>query len=141
MQTYFFLDYFVQSVYVGNIGTDIMCSHNGVEPRNIFIKKNIIKFAINLPIRFKVNKKNKKNLQLKNIIKKIFLDFFPNKLIFKKQGFSGFPNEAKHNLLKNYDNINKILNQNFKFSSRGNRAKEWKKINLELFLRFNKKFF
>lgn len=141
MQTSFFLDYFVQSVYVGNIGTDIMCSHNGVEPRNIFIKKNIIKFAINLPIRFKVNKKNKKNLQLKNIIKKIFLDFFPNKLIFKKQGFSGFPNEAKHNLLKNYDNINKILNQNFKFSSRGNRAKEWKKINLELFLRFNKKFF
>ena len=141
MQTSFFLDYFVQSVYVGNIGTDIMCSYNGVEPRNIFIKKNIIKFAINLPIRFKINNKTQRNLQLKNIIKKIFLDFFPNELIFKKQGFSGFPNEAKHKLLKNYDNINKILNQNFKFNSHENRAKEWKKINLELFLSLNKKFF
>ena len=143
MQTSFFLDYFIQSVYVGNIGTDIMCSHNGIEPRNIFIKKNIIKFAINLPVRFKINANNKKSsLKLKYIIKKIFLDFFPNKLIYKKQGFSGFPNEAKHKLIKkNYKNINKILKQNFKFNSHINRAKEWKIINLELFLRFNKKYY
>lgn len=142
MQASFFLDYFIQSVYVGNIGTDIMCSHNGIEPRNIFIKKNIIKFAINLPVRFKINLKKKSNLRLKYIIKKIFLDFFPNKLIFKKQGFSGFPNEAKHSLLKkNYKNINKILNHNFKFNSNINRATEWKIINLELFLKFSKKYY
>jgi len=119
-----------------------MCSHNGIEPRNIFIKKNIIKFAINLPVRFKINLKKKSNLRLKYIIKKIFLDFFPNKLIFKKQGFSGFPNEAKHSLLKkNYKNINKILNHNFKFNSNINRATEWKIINLELFLKFSKKYY
>ena len=58
MQTSFFLDYFIQSVYVGNIGTDIMCSYNGIEPRNIFIKKNVIKFALNLPVKYKINSKN-----------------------------------------------------------------------------------
>ncbi len=142
MQTSFFLDYFIQSVFVGNIGTDIMCSYNGIEPRNIFIKKNIIKFAINLPIKFKINNNAKRNLKLKYIIKKIFLDFFPKKLIYKKQGFSGFPNEAKHKLIKkNYKNVNKILNQDFKYETNISRAKEWKIINLELFFKFNKKYY
>ncbi len=142
MQTSFFLDYFIQTVYVGNIGTDIMCSYNGVEPRNIFIKKNIIKFAINLPVKFKINTRVKKNLKLKYIVKKIFLDFFPKKFIFKKQGFSGFPNEAKSKLIKkNYKNVNKILNENFQIDSNNSRAKEWKIINLELFLRYNKKYY
>lgn len=139
MQTSFFLDYFIQGVYVGNIGTDIMCSHNGIEPRNIFIKKNVIKFALNLPLKYKINYNVKNNLQLKYLIKKIFLDFFPLRLIFKKQGFSGFPNEAKHKLIKNYTNINKYLMKKFNFNSNINRAKEWKIINLELFLKFQKK--
>ena len=139
MQTSFFLDYFIQGVYVGNIGTDIMCSHNGIEPRNIFIKKNVIKFALNLPLKYKINYNVKNNLQLKYLIKKIFLDFFPLRLIFKKQGFSGFPNEAKHKLIKNYSNINKYLMKKFNFNSNINRAKEWKIINLELFLKFQKK--
>ena len=142
MQTSFFLDYFIQTVFVGNIGTDIMCSYNGVEPRNIFIKKNIIKFAINLPVKFKINTQVKKNLKLKYIIKKIFLDFFLKKFIFKKQGFSGFPNEAKSKLIKkNYENVNKVLGENFQIDSNNSRAKEWKIINLELFLRYNKKYF
>ena len=88
MQTSFFLDYFIQGVYVGNIGTDIMCSHNGIEPRNIFIKKNVIKFALNLPLKYKINYNVKNNLQLKYLIKKIFFYFFQLRLIFKKQGFS-----------------------------------------------------
>ena len=82
MQTSFFLNYFIQTVFVGNIGTDIMCSYNGVEPRNIFIKKNIIKFAINLPVKFKINTQVKKNLKLKYIIKKIFFGFFQKNLFF-----------------------------------------------------------
>ena len=123
------------------ISNSINSLWNRVYKKYSFIKNNI-KFAINLPVRFKINLKKKSNLRLKYIIKKIFLDFFPNKLIFKKQGFSGFPNEAKHSLLKkNYKNINKILNHNFKFNSNINRATEWKIINLELFLKFSKKYY
>ena len=70
------------------------------------------------------------------------MDFFPKKFIFKKQGFSGFPNEDKSKLIKkNYKNVNKVLNENFQIDSNNSRAKEWKIINLELFLRYNKKYF
>ena len=50
-----------------------MCSFNGIEPRNIFIQKNIIKEFINLPLKYKINfnAKNRKFI-LKNILK-IFL--------------------------------------------------------------------
>ena len=37
IQASFFTDYFIQAVYVSNIGADIMCSSNGIETRNIFI--------------------------------------------------------------------------------------------------------
>ena len=40
IQASLFTDYFIQAISVGNIGTDKMCSHNGIEPRNIYIQKN-----------------------------------------------------------------------------------------------------
>ena len=36
-----------------------MCSHNGIEPRNVYIQKNIIKEVINLPAEYKINLKSK----------------------------------------------------------------------------------
>ena len=140
MQTSFFLDYFIQSVYVGNIGTDIMCSYNGIEPRNIFIKKNVIKFALNLPVKYKINSKYFQNMKLKYIVKKIFLDFFPKKLIYKKQGFSGFPNESKILIRnRNFSKVNYLLKKKFVYNNNYSRSDEWKIINLELFFQFNKK--
>ena len=47
-----------------------MCSYNGIEPRNIFIKKNVIKFALNLPVKYKINSKYFQNMKLKYIVKK-----------------------------------------------------------------------
>ena len=55
MQASLFTDYFKQSISVGNIGTNIMCNNSGVEPRNVFIQKNIIKMALNLPLKYKIN--------------------------------------------------------------------------------------
>jgi len=134
-----FSDYFIQAVSVGNIGTDIMCSHNGIEPRNVYIQKNIIKEVINLPAEYKINLKSKDpKMILKPLLKKIFLNYFPKKLIYKKQGFSGFPNDTKALLKKNlFFRVNKLLNTNFSKESKLNRELEWKLLNLEFFLKFN----
>ena len=140
MQASLFTDYFIQSIYVGNIGTDIMCSNSGIEPRNLFIQKKIIKLALNLPIKLKINNRaqNKKYI-LKYVLKKLFNLYFNEKLILKKQGFSGFPNEAKSLLGKNKNyfmlkNLKLNLKKYKKYHSF--KAFEWKMINIELFLRY-----
>ena len=133
-----FTDYFVQTVYVGNIGTDIMCSYNSIEPRNIFIQKSIIKEFLNIPLKYKINfKHKKKKLILKYILKKIFINFFSEELISnQKQGFSGFPNSSKEILKTNkYHNLSKIIDLK-KFKK--NYVNEWKILNLEFFLKIYK---
>jgi asparagine synthase (glutamine-hydrolysing) len=137
MQTTLFLDYFIQSIYVGNIGTDIMCGANGIEPRNMYIQKEIIKEAINLPIKYKINIKSKdKKMILKPILKKIFIKYFPEKFLFEKQGFSGFPNESG---TINKFSINKILLNFFnKHVNTFNKANQWKLLNLNYFINFCK---
>ena len=73
-----------------------MCSYNGIEPRNIFIQKNLIKKFINLPVKYKINLSEKdKKYNLKYLLKKIFIKYYSPNLIFKKQGFSGFPNDSR----------------------------------------------
>ena len=138
IQASLFSDYFIEAISVGNIGTDIMCSHNGIEPRNVYIQKTIIKEIINIPIRCKINLKSKDpKMILKPLLKKIFLRYFPKKLIYKKQGFSGFPNDTRVLLKKNlFFRVNKLLNTNFNKNSKITRELEWKLLNLEFFLKF-----
>ena len=55
-------DFSYQVSNVGLRGGDLMAMANSVEQRSVFIRKNIIKYALNLPIEFKINNeaKNKK---------------------------------------------------------------------------------
>ena len=135
MQSSLFSDYFICTRSVYNIGTDLVGCNNSVEPRNMFIQKNIIKNAINLPIEYKINHKaDHKMFVLKPLLKKIYLKYFPKKLVFKKQGFSGYPNEMKRYLkYKNYNNISKNIDINLDLKKNISRSLEWKLINLELF--------
>ena len=138
IQASFFTDYFIQAVYVSNIGADIMCSSNGIETRNIFIQKKVITEFLNTPLKYKINfKSKKKKFILKPILKRIFADHFPEKLISnQKQGFSGFPNESRVFLKKNqYKHLSKIINLN---SIKKSHAMEWKMLNLEFFLKIFK---
>ena len=116
-----------------------MCSHNGVEPRNAYIQKNIIKEIINVPVKYKIDLKSKDpKMILKPLLKKIFLRYFSKKLIYKKQGFSGFPNESKVLIKKNFFyKVNELLNTSFSENSKITRELEWKLLNLEFFLKFN----
>lgn len=137
-----FCDYFIQSVYVANKSTDLICCDNSVEPRNIFIQKKILKLFINLPLKYKFNSTAKGEFRQKYILKKLFAKYFDKNLILKKEGFSGFP-EVFYK--KNNFDINKIISKN-NFKLHNNmyydqknykRDLSWKISNIELFLKNN----
>ena len=137
-----FCDYFIQSIYVANKSTDLICCDNSVEPRNLFIQKKILKLFINLPLKYKLNLSNKGEFKQKYILKKLFVKYFDENLILKKEGFSGFP-EIFYKMKK--DNINKIISKNCFIANKTNyydqknykRDLSWKISNIELFLKNN----
>jgi asparagine synthase (glutamine-hydrolysing) len=131
------MDSSVQLPSVALRGSDLMTTYNSVETRSLFLRKEIIQFALNLPLKFKISK-NTKSLSTKIILKKLFIKNFSEQLIYPKQGFSGFPNEMgkvlgnhKKYLIKDFlkiQNFNKVIKSS-------NRATLWKIYNTEFFLR------
>ena len=96
--------------------------------------KNIIKIAINLPIKYKINKTS--DIKSKIILKKIFLDIFNKSLLLNKIGFSGFPNETI-NLLSNKEKNNfKSILSKIKTKRKIDKSLEWKFLNLFYFKKF-----
>ena len=134
IQSNAFNDYLSNSINTFNIMNDLIISNNSIETRNIFIQKEILKFGINLPLKYKLNFGQKENLKTKYILKKLFSNFFSEDLIKPKEGFSGFPNEIKK--FQNISFLGKNLN-NLIFPIKNKnvlrRDEEWKKINITLF--------
>ena len=144
IQSSIFLDYFIQSIYVANRSNDLICCNNSVEPRNIYISKNIIKIIVNLPLHYKLDLSIKdKTMRSKRILKKLFCKYLNKKLIFKKMGFSGHPNSMR-NINNIYPLTQKIcgindkklnLSKKFYYDKKNfYRDMEWKLINSERFL-------
>ena len=83
---------------------------------------------LNLPVKHKIDLKKENLMNKKLLLKKFFLKYFSKKLIVKKQGFAGFPNETKKFLdKKSINNLHKLMpikNFNKKFKA-ANRAIEW----------------
>ena len=77
-------------------------------------------------------------MNTKILLKKVFLKHFPHKLLLKKQGFAGFPNEMV-NFLGPYNKY--IINDVLKFNNLNDkinkldRATCWKIYNIEMYLR------
>ncbi len=136
IQASLFTDYFVQAVGVHNISWHILAGENSVEVRNLFINKSVIKEVINLPIKYKINKKYKNNFALKHILKRVFVKNFEKKLVFKKQGFSGFPNES-FDYLSNSRKIEfKKLIKKVQLFLPLDRDNYWKLLNIFYFKKF-----
>ena len=135
IQASLFSDYFVQCVGVHNIANDLLSGENSIEVRSLFLNKNIINFAINLPLSFKLLSKN--NLKSKIILKKIFIELFTKRLLLKKIGFSGFPNETR-SLLKSKEL--KELSKFMKLAKNReiSKALEWKFLNIIYFNKYLK---
>jgi asparagine synthase (glutamine-hydrolysing) len=138
IQASLFTDYFVQCVGVHNISNDLLSGENSLEIRSLFMNKNILKMGINLPIKYKINLNNKiTNLRTKVILKKIFIKNFSNELLFEKQGFSGFPNEAFSVLSKiDKSKVQKIYLKYKNLFIVKTKAIEWKILNLFFFEKF-----
>ena len=143
IQSSLFLDYFIQSILVGNRSNDLISCNSSVEPRNAYISKDILKLILNLPLKYKINYKEKNvNFRQKYILKKVFSRYFKENLVFRKQGFSGYPNALQNsykfpltskiistNLKKLYTKRNYYDKKNF------NRDLNWKLINSENFIK------
>lgn len=139
-----FLDYTMQSTSVANRSNDLVCCSNSVEPRNVFIQKKILMTAFNLNLKFKLNYKLKPIYRQKYILKKLFERYLNKKLILKKQGFSGYPEEIinktkiKREFSKKVKNIRKKSIKNYVDKKNFYRDLSWKIANEKMFL---KKFF
>jgi len=136
LQSILLLDSSRELETVGLRSADLMSMTNSVESRSFFVTREMIEFAVNLPIRYKIDlNSNNKNFVTKPILKKNFIKIFEENLLFDKQGYSGFPNEAASLILKN--NVSSFTTKFKPIFDPENKthAMDWKFFNTELFLR------
>ncbi|MBL52229.1 MAG: hypothetical protein CMG57_09770 [Candidatus Marinimicrobia bacterium] len=134
LQSVLYSDTVIQLESVGIRSSDTMSMVNSVESRSFFLSYDMIKFALNLPSKYKINNDiNNPLMSTKPLLKALYANIFGEKLIFKKQGFSGYPNEAANMIVDNkFPFLNKILDIKIPFNV--DRSLEWKMMNVEIFL-------
>jgi asparagine synthetase B (glutamine-hydrolysing) len=108
------MDYLYQVAGCDARGADVISGAWGIEPRNPFLAKPIMKLALNLPFEFKVNTVSKP------LIRRMFLERWSESLIFPKKGFTGHANDSLPYLP-------------ITIASTGNRHADWKLISQQMF--------
>jgi asparagine synthase (glutamine-hydrolysing) len=82
------MDYFYQIVGCDQRGIDLIAGHWGIEGRNPFLAAPVMKFALNLPIEYKIGSVPKP------LIRNLYLQRWQEKHIMPKKGFSGHCNDS-----------------------------------------------
>ena len=137
MQASLFCDYFLQCVYTHNHTTHVLSGENSVETRNMFLNKTIIKNALNLPIKYKINlNSTNSKFVCKPILKKLFVKYFSHKLLYPKQGFPGYPNESLKFLKSKERSEIFSLFKKFKTKLLTKKSIRWKILNIYFFKKF-----
>ena len=121
-------------------GGDLMTSMWAVELRSVFLRKEVVRFALNLPLRAKVDRSLgvDPRLRTKVLLKRLFCRHFSKELIQEKQGFAGFPNESAFYLgsPKQYFLCDRLgVTPEIIESGQLSKAALWKLTNTEYFLR------
>jgi len=141
LQAAMFCDFNTQLSSVGLRGSDFMSMMWSIESRSVFVRKLIVEFALNLPIKYKVDPLAAVSImKSKPLLKQVFNIIYPSDLLVQKQGFSGFPNESLKYLGRVEDFIVfDYLNINRDSLNIDSLDKEvlWKLINVEYFIRSN----
>ncbi|MFA5181661.1 MAG: asparagine synthase-related protein [Syntrophales bacterium] len=127
---------------VGLRGDDLMSMMWSIETRTVLLRKPIVKFALNLPIFAKADRRQETMplLRAKPLLKRLFLRYYPEDLLVEKQGFAGFPNESGLYIGNPMDYMALDLlgmEKSHLANALSDRATAWKLINLEYFLRWN----
>lgn len=123
---------------VGLRCADLMSMMWSVEARSVLLRKPIVSFALNLPLQMRTDRTARSpNLRTKVLLKKLFSRYYPESLLVKKQGFSGFPNESADYLgsLEDYMVFETLDIRRPHSFNQFSRATLWKLANLEYFLR------
>jgi asparagine synthase (glutamine-hydrolysing) len=124
---------------VGLRGADLMSMMWSIEARTVFIRKRIVRFALNLPLAAKVDQREEtpERQKTKHLLKILFIRHFGEDLLAKKQGFAGFPNESAEFLGNSEDFLaHKSLGIKEGFDAKTlSRDGFWKLANIEYFLR------
>ncbi len=123
---------------VGLRCADLMSMMWSVETRSVLLRRAVVTFALNLPLSARIDRAaDSPNLRTKVLLKKLFLRYYPESLLVKKQGFAGFPNESADYLgnLDDYMVFDVLGIQRPMSSNQYNQATLWKLANIEYFLR------
>lgn len=132
------LDSGIQLESVGLTSSDRMSMLNSVESRSPFVHPRILRLALNLPMRARCATDGAAPMRGKHILKQLFALRVDPALVYAKQGFPGFPNEAGRKLcggdFRRVSEVLELPEQSVR-ELLLQRAGEWKLINLELFLR------
>jgi asparagine synthase (glutamine-hydrolysing) len=123
---------------VGLRGADLMSMMWSVETRTIYVRPEIVRFAVNLPLRAKADASAPALLRAKPLLKRLFLRHFPAELLVEKQGFAGFPNDAAAYLgdPRDYRALEVLgIRPDSLAAGLADTASAWKLINTEYFLR------
>jgi len=139
LQAILYLDSLIEMETVGLRSSDLMSMANSVESRGFFVTRDMLEFAINIPAKYKLDFASTDPLMVtKPLLKKLFIKIFDADLLFKKQGYSGYPNEAGHRLVngdfRHAEQLLELTPQKLKKVT-SDRAMECKFLNTELFLR------
>ena len=108
------MDYIYQVTGCDARGADVISGAWGIESRSPFLARPIMQLALNLPFDFKVN------TVTKPLIRRMFLQRWPESLIFPKKGFTGHANDSLPYLPVTID-------------STGDRHQDWKLISQGMF--------
>jgi len=112
-----------------------------VETRTILIRKPLLSFALNLPVHAKIDSAAENRLRTKLLLKRLFLRYYPDNLLFEKQGFAGFPNESAAKLGNLFDYeaaFSRLGIGKPDMTTSYSKATLWKLANVEYFLRNNR---
>ena len=140
VQAMMFIDLAMQLPAVGLRGSDLMSSMYAIETRSPFVRRPVVEFALNLPLKAKADSSEgcPELMRAKPLLKKLFLRYFPKELLVAKQGFSGFPNESAAYIgsVEDYLAIDFLgIDRKRTDFIQLERAAAWKIINCEYFLR------
>ena len=129
-----YVDYVYQLPMVGFSSTDTLMADQGLEGRTPFARKEVIRLALNSPVKHLLSSTSLKVYQTKAPLSKIFTDIYKRPPL-PKSGFAGYPNET----IKYLDDPKdwRVFDY-FPESSTylgTNRDLDWKLINTEWFLR------
>lgn len=106
------LDFILMTGCVDVLGANLICGSNSIESRNPFMHKDIVKFALSIPIEYKINE------YPKQILRDLFKLRTGYSYDLPKQGFAGHCNDSI-----------KFLDQSY-HSSTDDRYGDWRRFNL-----------